>query len=181
VTLTIVKPRKLTRAVWNYVVVMNCLGAVGLCDGCSGVVDNPMVLPLRDGRKIADLLSDADSSVVIIVDPSECLACNAALHAVLEIRRGNEGRVILVLSRDPTSIENRQFVLAGYHADAVLRSSMRTYLPKEPIAILWTRHLGSRVEAIQNVMTFIGAIIPHPAPLPSPASLATKESIPHAN
>lgn len=60
---------------------------------------------LADGRSLRQVVGNSDSVVVLVLDPKECLGCNAKFAAWMAWARINPTRFVLVLSRSPSPDE----------------------------------------------------------------------------
>lgn len=76
---------------------------------------------LTDGRTVADLTADVDTSVVLVYDPADCLACDANAVRWNQARAETQHRVLLMLSRAPSETERRRLIAMRMAVDGILR------------------------------------------------------------
>lgn len=98
--------------------------AASLAVGCGrGEARSLPYSEVRDGETalVSRLVTDDDTSFVVVVDPTTCLSCDAALATLLEKRR-QHAPVYLVLTRPPTETERKHLALSRVRADTSLPS-----------------------------------------------------------
>jgi hypothetical protein len=88
-------------------------------------------LRLVGGTTLRELLSDSDTTVVLLANPSDCFSCSATVGEWAARRAAGEVRVSLILTREPTAAERRQFAafrlpVAGVLARSALRRRFRS-------------------------------------------------------
>lgn len=78
---------------------------------------------LQGGKAIADLLSAADTVVLLLYDPADCLACGAPIGVWRTWEAASQRRkLVLVLTRPPTRREAEALFTARVAPAAILAS-----------------------------------------------------------
>ncbi len=80
-------------------------------------------LELVDGQRVGDLVGTADSAIVSIYAPTDCLTCNSALDRWREWTQAGEDRThIILMTREPSPKERRALVMDHVVEYRVLKS-----------------------------------------------------------
>lgn len=87
----------------------------------------PVTLRLLDGAGVETLLAPAaaDTTVVLVYDPSDCFVCDGELAQWIKGRTERGWTLRLVLKREPTPSEQTQLQLFRLDADDFLHPSAR--------------------------------------------------------
>jgi hypothetical protein len=83
---------------------------------CGG---SPVVL--QSGQALASLVVGQDSIIALIVDPATCTSCDPVANKAIQIRTDNVGRLLIILSRQPTEVEPRRLIVTRVAIDGVLK------------------------------------------------------------
>jgi len=67
---------------------------------------------LEDGRTVKALIGTTARTVVLVYEPSDCVACGTPVGVWLEWGRHSQTPVLLLLTRRPTALEAKQLQLA---------------------------------------------------------------------
>lgn len=95
-------------------------------------------LILASGDPLSRFASDIDTTLVLVYDPADCLSCYSAFSKWFAYKQAHPERVYLVLSREPTDAERKQFVAARIVIDGVLSKTTsigQDLLPREILYI----------------------------------------------
>ena len=87
-----------------------------LVAACAG--RDAATLQLADGRRVSDL-AVADTTVLLLYDPSACFKCGTTLPEWVAYRLRNPDRVRLVLTGDPTPGETAQLRAGRIRVDGI--------------------------------------------------------------
>src|SRR3970040_2351093 len=79
---------------------------------CGG---SPVVL--QSGQTLASLVAVQDSIVALIIDPASCISCDPVANKAIQIRTDNLGRLLIILSRQPTEVERRRLIVTRVAID----------------------------------------------------------------
>ena len=97
------------------------LAALAVAVGCDlDHGSDAMDWTLSEGTAIREL-AGSDPSVVVVVDPSQCLRCSSVLAEWLEWERTSGVNVELLLAREPDNLEERILLAAGISTDGYLK------------------------------------------------------------
>jgi hypothetical protein len=150
-----------------------------LTAGCSGGVAERS---LDSGEPVASLAARADTAVVLVYAPSDCLTCYGSLQPWLEWGRAHPDAFSLVFTRPPTRSERMQ--LAAYrirpHGLLEPRALDRVLPVKTPAEALFIdgRMVSARVlekrELTTPLLRQLTASTPPAAPRPDPAAKTEK-------
>jgi len=75
---------------------------------------------LSDGTTLREL-AQSEPTVVVVVDPSQCLRCSSVLAEWLDRERMSGVNLELLLAREPENHERRILLAAGLRTDGYLR------------------------------------------------------------
>ncbi len=107
-------------------IVASFIGTMFSVTGCTASAD-PLTdsSTIEDGRHINALVQTLDTAVVLVYDPSQCLACVGYLGEWMRLAGENRLDLHLVLSRRPLPVEDKQLTMARLHPDGFLRAPPR--------------------------------------------------------
>lgn len=116
--------------------------------GCSSPEFDILSHPLASGGMLGDRVPAADRSVILLVRPSDAFTCGNHISRWMEWGRRHPGRFLLVFSRAPNPVEQKQLFLYRIRPDAVLGSSRTAGQTDTPYEYLVA---GGRVAASERV------------------------------
>jgi hypothetical protein len=155
--------RKRLPHVWTFAMATIIVFSAESCSG--GTALPSAATTLRDGRSLTSLLAKHDSGMIILVDPAECLSCNATLHSMLTTRKRRPDVVWFVLLRSPTEFERKQIALQLQAPDGVLSASGSRSGTLGPRAMVFVKGHAPRLGSLEEMRPFFRALItPQQAP-----------------
>lgn len=114
----------------------NTLAALAFVSGSLGCSTTPSeVKALTSDPAVASFLRHADTQVVILMDPSQCVSCNSAIGELQQWSRGERRSFLVVVSRPASPAELLSLRAARLFPAVVLAQRARP-LP-EPIALVF--------------------------------------------
>lgn len=94
-----------------------------LLAACRAPESDLLRMELADGSRVsAGFAEGEEERVVLLLDPSDCFDCYNVVWEWAEWSRANPGRLVVLLSREPTELERRNFAARRFVPDGVLRS-----------------------------------------------------------
>ncbi len=92
--------------------------------------------PSAIARDVGELLAGSRNGAVLLMDPSECVACSPMLVSWLDVNLRYPAAIHVALTRDPTSFEQRQLRVRGVKAWAVMSEGVGNTRAQEALVIL---------------------------------------------
>lgn len=127
--------------------------------GCTSTKPLPiMQLPLKTGALIADLVSESDTTMLLIYDPADCLACGNPIGVWLAWETSSPRRSLaLVLTREPSPADVRALATARAMVKGLLQETARFTRTPAAYYIVAHRIVDSAVgrPALSSLMTRI--------------------------
>lgn len=86
-------------------------------------------LRLEDGRIIRDILDSTGTSVLLIVEPPDCVSCETTLYEWQEWARGPGRTMRVILTRTPTPAERNAIILSRQRVHGILHTPSTDLAP----------------------------------------------------
>jgi len=95
---------------------------------------------LATGAPLTSLASPESLTVVLIIDPADCLSCFSVISSWLQWQRENPTRFRLVLSRAPDPWEDHTMKMLRINVDDSLSSGKRLSPDRLPVELILSRN-----------------------------------------
>lgn len=89
------------------------------------------------GNRVQQLVSRSGLTVLLLISPSECVACSTDMYRWVEYARKSNGHLILVLTREPNAGERSALAQLHLESQTIDESNAKFFRAKAPAVALF--------------------------------------------